>query len=219
MLLQNKSELEAHLAKIDSAGSHLNSSFVSAKNLSGIVGRTWQIAQGMSEKVRRLDLEQSRVKQCAFILENIGDLKTCKFRAEQAVNSGDLDLACMQIAKYLEFDLETIDKIYHRTEVLLHSPVSFSNISPSSDEGLMGPSPVSDLKKLHGILTARLVDEFEKAVANDAYDQMIKVFKLFPKIGRGFLGLDRFSAYISSIVSNHCKKATKEAIEKRNYYL
>jgi hypothetical protein len=60
LLLQNKLKMEQMLQKLDSTHPILRSSQSEAKSLSNIIGKTWRIAQGMSEKVRRLDLEQSR---------------------------------------------------------------------------------------------------------------------------------------------------------------
>jgi COG4 transport protein len=111
----------------------------------------------------------------------------------------------------LEFDLETIEGIYKETEVLEVGTPS----SPIDDNGgLMGCSPVTTLNQLHGVLTTMLMDAFDDAVARDASALMIKCFKLFPKISRHSLGLDKFSAYICGIVSSHCKTAVKTSLEK-----
>jgi hypothetical protein len=140
----------------------------------------------------------------------------CAYRADQAVSSHDYELASFQITRYLEFDLDTIDGIYQQTEVLGSlSPVCASPVEDLG--GLMGHSPITALKQLHGVLTGMLMEEFDQAVSNDSSEDMITCFKIFPKIAKGSLGLDKFSAYISSKVSNHCKQAMKQALENSIY--
>lgn len=75
LLLQNKSQIEKWLLKLDKVRPILIKSQSDAKDLTKTVSKTWNIAQGMSEMVRRLDLEQSRVKQCSQILDDIQELK------------------------------------------------------------------------------------------------------------------------------------------------
>ena len=154
------------------------------------------------------------MKQVLQILDNIHQLKLCSFNAQKAIEARQLESACDAIKRYLEFDLDTIESIYQQTGVLEDETPPTSPVDDGL--GLMGPSPVAQLKQSHEILSSLVVEAFDDAVARDNNDDLIKYFKLFPLIGRGHLGLDRFSAYICGLISNNCKLGIKAVVEKGN---
>ncbi len=120
-----------------------------------------------------------------------------------AISQSNILSACEFIQIYLAANLDTIAALYAQTNVL----------DVESDQSLMGPSPIVKLKELHSHLTNILTDRFDQAVALSGTDEIVECFKLFPKIGKGIIGLDKYAAYISDLVSQNCKKVLKVSID------
>lgn len=137
----------------------------------------------MSEKVRSLDIEQSNMRSAAQILDDIQDLKTCLYRAEEDIAAGEIEAACVHVKKYLTYtNVSDIETIYNETHVL----ADINPMSPIEDTaGLLGPSPITALKAVHKKLTTILLDAFDASVASNSTNEMIRIFKLFPEISQG----------------------------------
>ncbi|KAJ2995425.1 Golgi transport complex subunit 4 [Globomyces sp. JEL0801] len=171
------------------------------------VDNTWKIAQGMSEKVRQLDREQSRVKDCLKILDCIQDLKQCSSGAKEAIKVNDLPLACEYLRRYLQYDVTTVEAIYSKAVVVVETV---------NDDSLMGPSPLIDLRNSQMVVTDMLMDSFDSAIQNNQIDALPNLFKLFPLIGQHELGLDKFAAYMCGTVSQRVNISLKQTLESKN---
>jgi hypothetical protein len=174
-----------------------------ADGLLTVVDKTYKIAQQMSSKVRQLDMEQSRVKQCSKILNEIKDCKQCAMGVKRAIQDGHLIQAADFIRRFLSYDINTIESIYANIPV------------PFEDPETLGSSVIDELKKSQMTLTHLLMEEFDSNVQSGDIEAMVNVFKLFPLIGMKELGLDKFSAYICEIIAKNVNLGLKRAIETR----
>ncbi|KAJ8331403.1 Golgi transport complex subunit 4 [Batrachochytrium dendrobatidis] len=222
-ILQGQHQLNATLDKLELLRPQLHSLRTDTDGLLRVIDKTWSIAQGISDKVRQLDLEQSRVKTTLELLHDIQELKICAYGAHMAILENDYEMGASYIHKYLQFNVVPIQEIFtittlppESTNTLSNPDSSITNIpsNPDTDTlGLLGPSPVTQLESAQATLTNMVMEAFETAACNDKPDGIVRCFKLFPLIGKVDLGLDLFSAHICRTVSRSCQDGIRAAIE------
>ncbi|TPX44877.1 hypothetical protein SeMB42_g03361 [Synchytrium endobioticum] len=157
-----------------------------------IVATASVLAERISGSVRKLDLEQSRVKETLQLVQDIHVLKVCAVGVQQSLESHDYDTAASHMHKYLQFNPDLIKSI---TE----------NIFPQDD------SPLSILKTAQTTLLDIISTQFDTAVHSNNEQGISRFFKLFPLVGGSAIGLDKYSAYLCGIISRRCQDAMANA--------
>ncbi|KAI8926530.1 COG4 transport protein-domain-containing protein [Entophlyctis helioformis] len=190
-----------------------------ADGLLTVIEKTWSVAQGISGKVRQLDLEQSRVKTTLQLLDDVQELK-------RAIARSDIETGADFIARFLRFNVEPVEEIFVHTMVMADDQdpgfmgisATDGSTSPGVDDplGLMGPSPVKSLRHAQATLTNLLMDEFDAAVQANNPDEIVRCFKMFPQLGKAELGLDKFAAYVCGNISQFCHEGMRAATESNN---
>jgi DNA repair exonuclease SbcCD ATPase subunit len=148
-----------------------------AKDFKQLIDDSWGPLTESCTRIVALDSEQESIEKCIGILQDIDDLKECYVSTEHAISSNNLQLACEWIHKSLDYDVDLISRIYSETQVL-DNPAD-------NDYGLMGPSPVGRLAELHQKLTEMVISAFDNALTGNEPNELVRIFKLFPAIGRG----------------------------------
>ena len=210
-IVKNKlAHVEQSLSSLEHLQPGLRGLATNTSGLMKIVEKTWKVAQGISDKVRSLDTEQSRVQNTLKLLDAIDELKAIAAALQEAVSESDLQRGCSQVKRFLEFHVDEIETIFQRTMVYESSD------SKDVSLGLMGPSPVAAIKASQTVLSNMLADEFDTAVSKGSSDDIVKCFKLFPQLGQSDMGLDRFSAYVCGNISRICQDAMRDVLLQSN---
>jgi conserved oligomeric Golgi complex subunit 4 len=162
-----------------------------ADGLMNIIDKTYGIAQQMSSKVRKLDEEQHRVRTTLKLLDQIKDCKQCAMGVKRALRDNQLTQACDFVRRYLQTDVETIEKIYSSIPVQI------------VDDEAFGTSPIEELRSSQQQVIQVLMNGFDDAVEAKDTENMVRMFKLFPVVGAMDVGLDKYSAYICRQLSDN----------------
>jgi hypothetical protein len=168
--------------------------------LMNIIEKTHAIANTMSSKVRALDVEQSRVRSSLRLLDQIKDLQQCLRGVQHALRGKQYPQASDFIRRFLQTDIETISKVYDAIHVQM------------TDEETFGVCPIPDLRKAQKQLVDELQKEFDLAVKSQDVDGMVKIFKLFPIVGAGEVGLEKYADYVFAQIRNNISSILEKAV-------
>ncbi|KAJ3298327.1 Golgi transport complex subunit 4 [Borealophlyctis nickersoniae] len=210
-ILRDRKELEKELDTLDVLRPQIGILRHDANSLVVAISDTSKLAERISDKVRQLDLEQSRVKDTIKQVEDIQQLKKCASGAQQALKSKDYELAAQHISQYLAFDPVMIENIF-AGDAGDNLYFIDSTATPDADVAELSASvsPLEMLKTAQRDMTNVAIDEFDNAVQKGDEDQIVRFFKIFPVIGQHDIGLDKFAAYICGIISRQCQDAMKQ---------
>ncbi|TPX72736.1 hypothetical protein SpCBS45565_g00171 [Spizellomyces sp. 'palustris'] len=214
-LMKGRADLENHLKALDSIRSEIGSLRSDATSLLTVLSETSTLAERISGKVRQLDLEQSRVKDTMGLVEDIQELKKCAGGVEEALNSGDYELAGHYICRYLSYDPTVVEKIFSGDAA---DNLYFSGTTSFDDAIQPGKTPLEVLKSAQQSLKDKAMDEFDNAVQAGNEENILRYFKIFPLVGYHEVGLDKFSAYICGSISRQCQDNMRESADRPQFY-
>ncbi|KAJ3091273.1 Golgi transport complex subunit 4 [Quaeritorhiza haematococci] len=204
-ILRNQHDLDDTLETLDFIRPQLSMLKTDSNTMLQVINRASQLAERISSQVRQLDLEQSRVKATIALLEKIQELQKCANGVESALKSRNLETAAGFINKYLQYDVEIINKIL--------SGVGHDKAALSLDGSALPlpsqQSPIPVLENARLTLTDMIMEEFDTATQSVHEENIVRFFKLFPLVGESLLGLDKFSAFICGLVSRNCQDQMK----------
>ncbi|KAL1916355.1 uncharacterized protein VTP21DRAFT_5972 [Calcarisporiella thermophila] len=190
-LLNSRLVLEEELDRLDVLRPSIGTMRDNASKLLGPIGDTSKLAEKISEKVRVLDLEQSRVKECIKLVDDVRELKTCISGLQQAMAEKDYETASMCVQRARQIDPIVTEG-------------SFAEITvPSS----MNPEPPAKiLQDASTTLFELYSHEFDVAVHARNEASLTRFFKLFPLIGQHTAGLDKYSTFVCGIIAKKCQE-------------
>jgi hypothetical protein len=191
-LLSTQSELSHTLSRLDLIRAHLGTQIVAARSLShNVLSPAATTAHRVSTAVKRLDVEQSRVKATLEVVELVSELKACVLGVIGSMGAPQ--------------DWETAASYLHRASKIPDEIVKgeFAEEMVSSAE--IPDPPSVTLENAAQSLCALFLREFEKAAANADGEKVTRFFKLFPLIGRADTGLDVYGKYVCAGVSTRAR--------------
>ncbi|ODH39422.1 hypothetical protein ACO22_01879 [Paracoccidioides brasiliensis] len=171
------------LGRLDLLRAHLRSQASTTRTIShGMLSDAASTADRISSAVRRLDLEQSRVKATLDVVEQVVELKACVLGVAGSMGaSQDWEMAANYMNRASKVPRE-----------VLHSDFA-AEIVPTAEV----PDPPSvTLENAAESLCGLFLREFEKAVKDNDDAKITRFFKLFPLIGRSEAGLDVYGRYV-----------------------
>ncbi|KAI8347136.1 COG4 transport protein-domain-containing protein [Mortierella sp. GBAus27b] len=174
-----------------------------SKTLVTIISDTSVLAEGISAKVRQLDLEQSRVQLAIKHVEDVQELKFCISGIRRAMDQSDHEDAARHMHKALGFD----------KKILQGSFAEIAVPSASNPE-----YPTTTLANAKAKLLEIVSNEFESAVQRQSEDDITRYFKLFPLLGEEQVGLDKYSKFVCAIVSGKAQAALVEPPKSPTFY-
>ncbi|KAG0004651.1 Golgi transport complex subunit 4 [Modicella reniformis] len=202
-LLAEREELEASLDKLEVLEPQLGSLQNESKTLVNIISDTSGLAEGISAKVKQLDLEQSRVQLAIKHVEDVQELKYCISGIRRAMEQMDYEDAARHMHKALGFDKKILQG-------------SFAEIAVPSASNPEYPTAIlaNSKTKLLDIISM----EFENAVQRQSEEDITRYFKLFPLLGEEQVGLDKYSKFVCAIVSGKAQAALVGPTKSPTFY-
>ncbi|BGP23290.1 intra-Golgi transport-related protein [Rhodotorula toruloides] len=198
-LIAQESNLDARLTQLISSRSRLTHQLKSLASLSEVVGGIQGEAEHMAgeiaavaetadrvgAKVRGLDEEQSRVKECIEMVQAVQELKTAIASLDIAMQKQDWEAAtrCMQRARAI--DPSIVSSGFAEAVV------------PTSDLPL---TPSATLALLRASLLETFVAAFRTAAEANDTNNINRFFKLFPMIEEEEKGLEVYADWVAGIV-------------------
>ncbi|PWW74812.1 COG4-domain-containing protein [Tuber magnatum] len=193
-LLLKQSELEHSLTRLDLLRAHLGTQVVAARTLSNtMLSPAATTAHRVSSAVRRLDIEQSRVKTTLEVVEQVTELKACVLGVTGSMGAPQ--------------DWETAASFLHRAGKIPQEIIRgefAEEIVPTAE---VPDLPSVTLENAAESLCGLFLREFERAAEATDGEKVTRFFKLFPLIGRTDVGLEVYGRYVCQGVAARARDA------------
>lgn len=191
-LMRSQGTLYHGLGNMDVLRAHLSSNAVPLRSVSGnMVSDAASIAKRISEAVKRLDLEQDRVKKTLWVVEQVVELKACVLGVTGCMGAPqDWEAAAIYLNRASKIITEIVNGKF--AEVLV----------PTAE---VPDPPKLTLEKASDSLCGLFLREFEKAAREGNGTKITRFFKLFPLIGKSDVGLDVYGRYVCQGVASRAR--------------
>lgn len=195
-LVASQADLSRDLGRLDLLRARLGSQVIAARSVGNdMLAGAAETAGRLSDKVKELDLEKSRVEDTLRVVEQVAELKAC---VNGAVGSMGAPQDWEAAAGYLSRASKVPDDI-------IKGPFAAS-IVPSVE---VPDPPWVTLENAKESLCGLFLREFEKAASESDEVKVTRFFKLFPLIGRADVGLDVYGRYVCQGVAGHARATLK----------
>jgi conserved oligomeric Golgi complex subunit 4 len=191
-LVASQKELQRELGRLDLFRASLSTQASKTRSLSnGILSDASSTANRISSSVKRLDLEQLRVKATLTVVEQVGELKACVLGVTGSMGAPqDWETAASYLSRASKIPKEVIEGSFA------------ARIVPTAEV----PDPPSvTLENASESLCSLFLREFEKAVKDNDGSKITRFFKLFPLINRSEVGLDVYGRYVCQGVATRAR--------------
>ena len=196
-LLGAQGDLARELGVLDNLRAGLGRQVIAARAIGNdMLAGAADTAGRLSDKVRELDLEKSRVEDTLRVVEQVAELKACVQGVVGSMGAPqDWEAAAGYIARASNVPEEIIRGGFATA------------IVPSVE---VPDSPWVTLENAKESLCNLFLREFEKAAKDGDGAKVTRFFKLFPLIGRGDVGLDVYGRYVCQGVAGTARTTLKE---------
>ncbi|CAI4216618.1 unnamed protein product [Parascedosporium putredinis] len=197
-LLSSQVDLGRDLARLDILRASLGSQVIATRAISAdMLSGASDTAGRLSDKVKELDLEKSRVEDTLGVVEQVAELKACINGVVGSMGAPqDWEAAAGYIAR--------VSKV---PEDIVRGRFA-AGIVPSVE---VPDQPWVTLENAKESLCSLFLREFEKATSEGDNAKVTRFFKLFPLIGRGDVGLDVYGRYVCQGVASSARATLKTA--------
>lgn len=191
-LVASQQDFSRELGRLDLLRAHLGSQASTTRNISnGMLSGAATTAGRLSSAVRRLDLEQARVKATLEVVEQVAELKACVLGVTGSMEGPqDWETA----ASYLNRASKIPPEVVHGAFA--------AQIVPTAE---VPDPPNVTLNSASESLCGLFLREFDKAVKESNGAKITRFFKLFPLIGRSEVGLDVYGRYVCQGVASRAR--------------
>lgn len=197
-LLGSQADLARELGRLDLLRAGLGSQVIAARSIGNdMLSTAADTAGRLSNKVKELDLEKSRVEDTLEVVKQVVELKAC---VQGVVGSMGAPQDWEAAAAYLARAAEVPESIIKGKFA--------SSIVPSVE---VPDPPWVTLENAKESLCGLFLREFEKATKEGDGAKVTRFFKLFPLIGRGDVGLDVYGRYVCQGVAGTARNVLKES--------
>ncbi|KAL4874157.1 hypothetical protein BDV12DRAFT_205438 [Aspergillus spectabilis] len=182
-LVASQKDFSRELGRLDLLRAHLGSQTNTTRAIShGMLSGAAATADRISSAVRRLDLEQARVKSTLEMVEQVSELKACVLGVAGSMGAPqDWERAASYLDRASKVPSEVVQGGFAAEMV------------PTAE---VPDPPNVTLDNAAESLCGLFLREFEKAVKENNGAKITRFFKLFPLIGRSEVGLDVYGRYV-----------------------
>ncbi|KAJ9488059.1 hypothetical protein VN97_g5235 [Penicillium thymicola] len=182
-LVTSQKDLSRELGRLDLMRANIGTHASTTRSVShGMLSEAAGTADRISSAVRRLDLEQARVKATLEVVEQVAELKACALGVAGSMGAPQ--------------DWEKAASYLHRAAQIPASVVNGAFAAEMVPTAEVPDPPSVTLDNAAESLCGLFLREFEKAVKENDGAKITRFFKLFPLIGRSEVGLDVYGRYV-----------------------
>ncbi|KAJ5762530.1 uncharacterized protein N7511_005912 [Penicillium nucicola] len=182
-LVTSQKDLSRELGRLDLMRANIGTHASTTRSIShGMLSEAAGTADRISSAVRRLDLEQARVKATLEVVEQVAELKACALGVAGSMGAPQ--------------DWEKAASYLHRAAQIPASVVNGAFAAEMVPTAEVPDPPSVTLDSAAESLCGLFLREFEKAVKENDGAKITRFFKLFPLIGRSEVGLDVYGRYV-----------------------
>ena len=191
-LVDSQKDLKRELGRLDLLRAQIGSQAVATRSISNdiLVGAA-STATRISGAVKRLDLEQARVRSTLDVVEQVAELKACVLGATGSMGAPQ--------------DWETAAGYLNRASKIPKEIVNGSFAEEIVPTAEVPDPPNVTLDHAAESLRGLFLREFEKAVQEGDGGKVTRFFKLFPLIGKSEVGLDVYGRYVCQGVASRAR--------------
>lgn len=192
VLLGSQRNLSRELGRVDILRAQIGSQAVATRTISGgLLSSASLTAMKISGAVRKLDLEQARVKSTLDVVEQVADLKACVLGVTGSMGAPqDWETAAGYLNRATKIPKEIINGAFAE------------QIVPTAE---VPDAPSVTLDHAAESLRALFLREFKKAAQEGNGGKVTRFFKLFPLIGKPDDGLDVYGHYVCQGVASRAR--------------
>ncbi|KAL4935099.1 hypothetical protein BDV06DRAFT_137569 [Aspergillus oleicola] len=182
-LVASQKDFSRELGRLDLLRANLGTQTSTTRAISnGMLSGAAETADRISSAVRRLDLEQSRVKNTLAVVEQVSELKACVLGVAGSMGAPqDWERAASYLDRAAKVPSEVVQGAFAAEMV------------PTAE---VPDPPNVTLDNAAESLCGLFLREFDKAVKESNGAKITRFFKLFPLIGRSEVGLDVYGRYV-----------------------
>ncbi|EYE93875.1 Golgi transport complex subunit COG4 [Aspergillus ruber CBS 135680] len=182
-LVASQKDFSRELSRLDLLRANLGSQTTTTRSIRhGMLSPAAVTADRISSAVRRLDLEQARVKATLEVVEQVAELKACVLGVSGSMGAPQ--------------DWETAASYLHRAAQIPDEVVKGAFAGEMVPTSEVPDPPNVTLDTAAESLCGLFLREFDKAVKEGNGAKITRFFKLFPLIGRSEVGLDVYGRYV-----------------------
>lgn len=191
-LISSQKDLQRELGRLDLFRANLSTQAARTRAIgNGMLADASSTANRISSSVKRLDLEQSRVKETLTVVEQVRELKSCVLGLSGSMGAPqDWETAAGYLSRASKIPDEVIDGAFA------------ARIVPTSE---VPDAPRVTLNNASESLCGLFQREFDKAVNENDGGKITRFFKLFPLINRSEVGLDVYGRYVCQGVATRAR--------------
>lgn len=202
-LIASQADLSRDLGRLDLLRAGLGAQVIAARSISNdMLSSAAETASRLSNKVKELDLEKSRVEDTLGVVEQVAELKAC---VNGVVGSMGAPQDWEAAAGYLARASKVPEDIARGAFA--------AGIVPSVE---VPDPPWQTLENARESLCGLFLREFEKAAGDGDGTKVTRFFKLFPLIGRTDVGLDVYGRYVCQGVAGTARATLKDTLGGQN---
>ncbi|KAJ9213127.1 hypothetical protein DTO166G4_5285 [Paecilomyces variotii] len=191
-LVASQNDFSRELGRLDLLRAHLGTQASTTRSVShGMLSDAAATADRISNAVRKLDLEQARVKATLQVVEQVAELKACVLGVAGSMEGPqDWETAASYLSRASKIPPEVVNGAFAE------------EIVPTAEV----PDPPSvTLHNAAESLCGLFLREFDKAVKDNNGAKITRFFKLFPLIGRSEVGLEVYGRYVCQGVASRAR--------------
>ncbi|KAJ5809393.1 uncharacterized protein N7503_001611 [Penicillium pulvis] len=182
-LVTSQKDLSRELGRLDLMRAHIGTQSTTTRAIShGMLSEAAGTADRISRAVRRLDLEQARVKATLGVVEQVAELKACTLGVAGSMGASQ--------------DWETAASYLHRAAQIPPAVINGAFAAEMVPTAEVPDAPSVTLDTAAESLCGLFLREFDKAVKENDGAKITRFFKLFPLIGRSEVGQDVYGRYV-----------------------
>ncbi|KAJ6008006.1 hypothetical protein N7540_011982 [Penicillium herquei] len=182
-LVTSQKDLSRELSRLDLMRANIGAQTTTTRSIShGMLSDAAGTADRISRAVRRLDLEQARVKATLEVVEQVAELKACALGVAGSMGASQ--------------DWETAASYLHRAAKVPSGVINGAFAAEMVPTAEVPDPPSVTLDNAAESLCGLFLREFDKAVKENDGAKITRFFKLFPLIGRSEVGLDVYGRYV-----------------------
>ena len=191
-LLATQNDLSRDLGRLGLLRANIGSQAISTRSIShGMLSEAASTATRISGAVKRLDLEQARVKSTLEVVEQVAELKACILGVTGSMGAPqDWETAAGYLNRASKIPKDIVEGAFAE------------EIVPTAE---VPDPPKVTLASAAESLRGLFLREFEKAAQEGNGTKVTRFFKLFPLIGRPDIGLDVYGRYVCQGVASRAR--------------
>lgn len=195
-LVASQKTLSRDLGRLDVLRAHLGAQTSTARAIGhGTLSEAAATAARISGAVRRLDVQQARVRATLAMVEQVAELRACVLGVAGSMGaSQDWETAAGYLARAARVPRAVVDGAFASQAV------------PTTE---VPDAPAVTLDAAAESLCGLFLREFDRAAAEGDGGKVTRFFKLFPLIGRADVGLEVYGRYVCTGVATRARASMK----------